>query len=1078
MAMRAAHLLSGFLDDPRNCRKFKLLRPAKVAACGCAGLFLAIASVAAQQPGLQPGEAFVTRFSGITQAAGPNGQQIPVINPNGTSGSIIDLRAPGFPPMGIHWMTEPQSNPVTAAQVGQVFGVVLDDANPPNIYLSATSAFGLHLAPGTTRWMQGMWGQNGGPGTIYRLDAANNYRPSVFANVTLNNRQNTGAALGNMAFDKANHQIFVSDLETGMITRIRANGAILDSYDHGTQGRPKFMDMSSRQQLSLPAIAFNRSSAAQIQNCPSGAFTSSPECWNYAASGRRVWGLAVRRDPATGDQRLYYAVMSSPAFGNSGWNSLPEDQKRNSVWSVHIAPGGAFDVSDVRREILLPDFFTETQDVARAGYSSPISDIAFSECSATPVMLIAERGMVRNLGLGADDAFAYPHEARALRYQLGQGGTWEAIGRYDVGFYDRKGDLPPYVHANCSGGAAFGYGYSGDYSAVDQTQPEQYVWITADSLCSPAAPCFLPQGSQAGGQQASGDPSAVHGLAGLPAIATDPMMPPSAVRPYPPSGPPYPSVGPQVSYLIDTDVDVDASGQAIEAEFVRNDATKIGDVAVYEICPAGAPAAAPVAMVPSAPLVMPEVTPSIPVPILPVPVGPPVVVVHVPIGSVIHMPPGSVITPPGGGPPPPGGHEVIASIIVNHTPALSNIHVPIGSTVTHSIAQSVVVNHTPALSQIGNHDPIVSQGHVPALSSLHLPAGSTSTHSLVQSVIVNHQPALSSLHMPVGSTVTHTIAQSVVVNHTPAISQVVVHNPIVSQNHLAALSSLHLPAGSTNTHSLAQSVVVNHQPALSSLHVPAGSTVTHTIAQSVVVNHTPAISQVVIHEPLQSQVQNHQPALSTLHLPVGSTVTHTVIESSVVNHTAAISALNIHDAAQSAVGTHSPSASAAVHDASQSLIINHSVALSAVHQPPGSTVTHDATQSQVINHSPALSSAHVPAGSTSTHSLAQSTITVHSQAASATVHDATQSALANHTAAASSIHVPVGSTNAHSVALSGVVIHPQGATGTGGGGGGGSGTGGSPGSGSGGAGSGGAGSTSNQTGPARTPSGSGLFIRH
>jgi putative ubiquitin-RnfH superfamily antitoxin RatB of RatAB toxin-antitoxin module len=921
MATGTVHALSARLIGFRIPRSLRSIPIGLAAACGLAWLSLPIDPAAAQQGGLQPGEAFVTRFSGVTQAPGPGGQQVPVINMNGTSGSIIDLRAPGFPPMGIHWMTEPQSNPVTAAQVGQVFGVVLDDATPPNIYLSATSAFGLHLSPGTTKWMPGLWGQAGGPGTIYRLDAANNYLPRVFANVTLNNRQNSGAALGNMAFDKVNHQIFVSDLETGMITRVGAgNGAVLDTYDHGTQGRPKFVDASSNnQQLSLPPIPFNSNSSAQIGNCPGGAFASSPGCWNFAASGRRVWGLAVRRDPATGDERLYYAVMSSPAFGNTSWSSLPDDQKRNSIWSVHIAAGGAFDASDVRRELLVPDFFTQPQDIARAGYSSPVSDIAFSECGPAAVMLIAERGTVRNLGLGAENSFAYPHEARALRYQLGETGAWQPVGRYDVGFYDRKSDSPPYVHANCAGGIAFGYGYSGDYASVDQTQPEQYAWITGDSLCSPAAPCFLPQGQQA---QVTGDPSAVSGLAGLPAIATDPLMPPSALQPYPPSGPPYPSVGPQVSYLIDTDINIDPSGQPIAAEFVRNDATKIGDVAVYEICPAAPPQ--PVAVVvPSAPLVYPEIYPSIPVPIYPVPVGPPVIVVHLPIGSVVHMPPGSVIIPPGGGNP---GHDVIASIIVNHNPALSNIHVPIGSTVTHTIAQSIVVNHTPALSQVV-------------------------VHSLAQSLVQNHTPALSNLHIPIGSTVTHTIAQSLVVNHTPALSQVVIHDAALSQvqNHQPALSILHLPAGSTVTHTIAQSVVVNHTPALSQV-------VVHNAAQSAVGTHTPTASAVA-HDPSQSLIVNHTVALSAVHLPAGSTVTHDAAQSKVVNHSPAISSVhvpvgssNTHTTAQSTIVVHSAAASATVHDATQSAMSNHTAAASSIHLPAGSSNAHSIAQSGVVIH--------------------------------------------------------------------------------------------------------------------------------
>src|SRR5436190_4820324 len=191
---------------------------------------LASAGVASAQP-LQPGEAYVTRFSGFLYgAAGP------IIDLNGTVGSIIDVRAPGQPPQGTHWIYEPQRSPVTAGQVGQVFGVVLDDANPPNVYLASTSAFGLHRTPNNAQWMPGMWGGlSGGPGTIYRLDAATGYQPRPFAQIALNGRPNSGPALGNIAYDRFNRQLFVTDLETGMIHRVRAaDGVDLGFYDHGT----------------------------------------------------------------------------------------------------------------------------------------------------------------------------------------------------------------------------------------------------------------------------------------------------------------------------------------------------------------------------------------------------------------------------------------------------------------------------------------------------------------------------------------------------------------------------------------------------------------------------------------------------------------------------------------------------------------------------------------------------------------------------------------------------------------------------------------------------------------------------
>ena len=74
---------------------------------------------------LEPGEAFITNFSGTSDEDGRT-----VIDREGTVGSIIDLRNLGTAAPGAHWLKEPQRSSVTAGQVGQVFGVTLDDADP------------------------------------------------------------------------------------------------------------------------------------------------------------------------------------------------------------------------------------------------------------------------------------------------------------------------------------------------------------------------------------------------------------------------------------------------------------------------------------------------------------------------------------------------------------------------------------------------------------------------------------------------------------------------------------------------------------------------------------------------------------------------------------------------------------------------------------------------------------------------------------------------------------------------------------------------------------------------------------
>jgi hypothetical protein len=247
--------------------------------CFWVGLSLLAAAFAAPfqaayaEDALQPGEAFVTRFSGSKDDAGKT-----VIDLAGTVGSILDLRKPGVPPLGAQWLNEPQRSAVTAGEVGQVFGIALDDANPPNIYLTATSAFGLHRDPiDAAKWMEGMWGPEGGPGSVWKLDAATGYKPSAFAQIKLDGRDNSGAALGNIAFDPWNKQFFVSDLETGMIHRLRAaDGSDLGHYDHGVTGRASFVDAATGAATTLPAVAFDPATSAHTGDCPSGDFARTP----------------------------------------------------------------------------------------------------------------------------------------------------------------------------------------------------------------------------------------------------------------------------------------------------------------------------------------------------------------------------------------------------------------------------------------------------------------------------------------------------------------------------------------------------------------------------------------------------------------------------------------------------------------------------------------------------------------------------------------------------------------------------------------------------------------------------------
>ena len=105
----------------------------------------------------------------------------------GPSLRIVDLRRMGGPPEA-QLVGAPKIFTVKAARIGQVFGVAFDDANPPNVYAAASSAYGLPIvapkngekaasfisasAPPAPRSCRACGGLTGGPAAIWRIDGA------------------------------------------------------------------------------------------------------------------------------------------------------------------------------------------------------------------------------------------------------------------------------------------------------------------------------------------------------------------------------------------------------------------------------------------------------------------------------------------------------------------------------------------------------------------------------------------------------------------------------------------------------------------------------------------------------------------------------------------------------------------------------------------------------------------------------------------------------------------------------------------------------------------------------------------
>ena len=139
--------------------------------------------------------------------------------------------------------------------IGNVFGIATNQATQ-EIFITSSSnygaGFGLNGNPSVLKY-----GAIGNPandvvaaGTVYRIDPLTG-QASVFArlpqqSVTLSHydceddqieitRNNSGVGLGNIDYDEAHNQYFVTNFEDGRIYRLDSVGTILDSYDPLTE---------------------------------------------------------------------------------------------------------------------------------------------------------------------------------------------------------------------------------------------------------------------------------------------------------------------------------------------------------------------------------------------------------------------------------------------------------------------------------------------------------------------------------------------------------------------------------------------------------------------------------------------------------------------------------------------------------------------------------------------------------------------------------------------------------------------------------------------------------------------------
>ncbi|HVR96594.1 MAG TPA: hypothetical protein VMW27_08270 [Thermoanaerobaculia bacterium] len=214
---------------------------------------------------LQPGEVVVTCSSGF--------------NPGGFVLGVVDTRDPAIHAPGTnrnwpapmyhaaHWTSSSFGN-------GEVFGVALDDAPNPNIYLTATSSYGGLSLTGSGRVFK-IDGTSGAVSVIADLPNCSAYPNCLGA---------AYAGLGSIAFDAAHDQLFVTNFFDGKIYRLSLTGAVLSTFD------------------------------------PFTPFDPAQNTAGFVPLGERPWGVGVSQD------RVYFGV----------WSRDYRTGPLNSVWSVGL----------------------------------------------------------------------------------------------------------------------------------------------------------------------------------------------------------------------------------------------------------------------------------------------------------------------------------------------------------------------------------------------------------------------------------------------------------------------------------------------------------------------------------------------------------------------------------------------------------------------------------------------------------------------------------------------------------------------------------------------------------------------
>lgn len=279
---------------------------------------------------------------------------------------------------------------------GTVYGVAYD--SDYNIYTGISSLYSL-ITPVNSA-------------DLIKIDAVTGV-PSVIATLPGN------AGIGQVEYDANCDQLFVGNLDDGMIYRYDLMGNLLSTFD------------------------------------PLGADDGA---LGLAPLGEIV--LALAHNPI--ENRLYYSTWG---------NDLINNGNRNTIRSISIDPATCDFISgtDVQ-EVAMP-FLSETEATTRA-YSHPVLDIEFDRTGT--IMMLAESGYNSLIPV------TFPHQSRLLGYD-GATGAWVLDNNVPTGNQDYKYQIGIQNDGkNVLGGVDFAYAGIDEGGCTQNN--DSFLAVTGDAL--------------------------------------------------------------------------------------------------------------------------------------------------------------------------------------------------------------------------------------------------------------------------------------------------------------------------------------------------------------------------------------------------------------------------------------------------------------------------------------------------------------------------------------------------------------------------------------------------------------------